>query len=129
MTVAPSCVKLFKAGQKAEVRKAFSPDFHNFVDIDLPGGWLLVEAERVEKGGRKGSEGHHRSSCAMKSIAGSTWCLRPRGNEADFLEIKECPFGQFHRKSFKGVAYFFVSEPGSAGSLQYPSCLPSMISL
>ena len=34
---------------KAQVREAFSPAFHNFVDIDLPGGWLLVEAERVEK--------------------------------------------------------------------------------
>eukprot|EP00434_Breviolum_minutum_P031034 symbB.v1.2.027451.t2/scaffold2817.1/size69569/6 len=32
------------------VREAFSPAFHNFVDIDLPGGWLLVEAERAEKG-------------------------------------------------------------------------------
>ena len=30
----------------AEVRQAFSFAFHNFVNIDLPGGWLLVEAVR-----------------------------------------------------------------------------------
>lgn len=39
----PTCLQ-------TKVREAFSPAFHNFVDIDLPGGWLLVEAERAEKG-------------------------------------------------------------------------------
>ncbi|CAK9106094.1 Ribosomal protein L11 methyltransferase (L11 Mtase) [Durusdinium trenchii] len=38
-------------GDGEAVRQAFSPAFHSFVNVDLPGGWLLVEAERAaEKG-------------------------------------------------------------------------------
>ena len=85
---------------KAKVKKAFSPAFHNFVDIDLPGGWLLVEASKKAECFSANKNIHTAKLASFnKFVIDVTRCYklrsskspRPRGNEADYLEIKECP--------------------------------------
>lgn len=102
-----------------KVRQAFSPAFHSFVNVDLPGGWLLVEAERAaEKGGecccylRQRNLALRQSTCLVGQGHGRTRQTSPRSKSGRLKEIIDNWTEAFKAgsDSYISTMYYYITK-------------------